>query len=342
MLKGSFASESDTGLPIDFGLDFDVNDDWQISIGEEDVLRALQTIKANKSQGSDGIKPIFLKLGAFQLCKPLTCLFNRCLQERVFPDRWKRADVCLIPKTNPPSCDDLRPISLLPIMSKIFERLVLKIMRNKLVHSFGSEQFAYRPHGSTTNALVAVHDTVTKMLEDPEAAAVRITQFDLSKAFDRLPHRKLIHYLNIGNFPIGFVLWCKSYLSNRLQRIKIGNLRGKWQPVPCGVPQGSVLGPYLFASFLGHLHFPSTNHEEIFKYADDITLIEKNEKTDLSDEMEHNTNKIVSWIKQNGLKENEKKRNRLLILKKIPLSSSLRSSTTHCLRILGVTWESNL
>ena len=149
-------------------------------------------------------------------------------------------------------------------------------------------------------------------------------------------------YLNIGNFPIGFVIWCKSYLSNRLQRIKIGNLRGKWQPVPCGVPQGSVLGPYLFASFLGQLQFPSTNHEEIFKYADDITLIEKIEKTDLSDEMEHNTNKIVSWIKRNGLKENEKKRNRLLILKKTPLSSSLRSSTTHCLRILGVTWESNL
>ena len=146
----------------DFVMDDNDKSDWDICITDGQVLHALRKVKTNKSQGSDGIRPIFLKLGASPLSGPLVFLFNKCLREREFPRCWKYADVCPIPKTNPASCEEMQPISLLPIVSKIFERLVLNNMKQILVQSFGPEQFAYTPHGSTTNALVAAHDTVTK------------------------------------------------------------------------------------------------------------------------------------------------------------------------------------
>jgi len=102
------------------------------------------------------------------------------------------------------------------------------------------------------------------------------------------------------------------------------------------------LGPYLFASFIGALSLPSTDSEEIFKYADDITLTEKVKKNSDLNEMEFNTDKIVQWINYNGLKENEKKRSRLMIFTKTSTSSLLSSPVTNTLKILGVTWEKSL
>ena len=309
-------------------------------MGSEMCIRDRRSLKTDKAEGSDGIKPIFLKFGATQLSKPLTFIFNKCIEKRLFPKFWKRADIHPIPKTAPPHCDELRPISLLPVVSKVFERILLRDMKSRLTETCGSKQFAYRTFGSTTSALIAIHDTVTKMLDEGDSSAVRLTQFDLSKAFDRLSHCLLIEHLHKCGLPNGFIKWCRSYLQDRLQCIKINNQRYRWRDVVSGVPQGSVFGPYLFASFMGSLNIEDNSNQALIMYADDMTLLEKIKKN--SSESNENVNKIIEWIEENGLKENKEKRKQLFFRIKSAVPSSPNTHEATSLKILGVVWENNL
>ena len=247
---------------------------WDFSISEREVFHELLGLNIRKSCGPELIPPRLLKIGAHFLCEPLCNIFNRSIKTKTFPDCFKLAFVHPIPKTTRPTVKDFRPISLTPVVSKIFERLVLHNIGKKLISIYGTNQHAYRPLGSTTSALVAIHDGVTSFLDERRTAAVRMMCMDISKAFDRLHFNRLLNFLNVNGLDHGFLWWLKSYLSGRSFAVRIGGNNGSWVHVPSGVPQGSVLGPFLFAAYMSSIDFCSDSVRCV-KYADDLTIVER-------------------------------------------------------------------
>ncbi|MEL7309737.1 MAG: hypothetical protein AAGK05_19085, partial [Pseudomonadota bacterium] len=144
----------------------------------------LLKLKTNKAMGSDQIRPLLLKLSADFICYPLSFIYNLSHNTACVPELWKKADVVPIPKSSPVKKDQLRPISLLPVVSKIYEKIVLEKYCKTMFDSLDDCQFAYRKKSSTVCALVTIHETVLKFLDNSEIGAVRIITFDMSHAFD--------------------------------------------------------------------------------------------------------------------------------------------------------------
>ena len=250
------------------------SDCWMPYISEHDVLHELLHIDSRKGCGPDLIPSRVLVAGADFLCSPLCKIFNRSIETATFPKLFKCAFIQPIPKKSRPTVKDFRPISMTPVLGKIFERIVLRSVKQDLISLYGLNQHAYRPFGSTTSALFAIQDRVSLFMDMKSTVAVRVACLDISKAFDCLQFHRLLNFLNDSGFNHSFLRWLKSYLSDRRFRVRIRGCEGQAVWSLSGVPQGSVLGPFLFASFMGSINFDS-EHVSCIKYADDITIIER-------------------------------------------------------------------
>ena len=301
-LSCNFNHEKDAVMP------FEDDELWSFHVSISEVHRALKKLKVSKSCGSDDIPNRLLREGADWLSWPLYHIFVKSVKDRVFPDVWKLANVTLVPKCKRPSINNLRPVSLTPVISKIFEKFVLNSVRPHLLPLFGPNQYALRRHGSTESALIRMHDSITTYLDDPNIAAVRLTCLDLTKAFDRLQHSILLNRLISGGVNAGFILWLRSYLENRTQRLKLHDSFGPITKIPSGVPQGSIIGPILFAACMGTLVISSDSALVI--YADDITLIEPIFKQE--QKSSYNLKSVQEWIKRNNMSINIKKSTQMI------------------------------
>ena len=248
--------------------------DWSPNITPENVFRQLIKLSDKKASGYDGLPCRLLRESAHLICDVLHHIFLSSIQERSFPAIWKTAVITPLPKVKTPSVRDFRPISLLPVIGKVFERLVLSHVKKDIIELYGDHQHAFRPLGSTSSALIEMHDTVTMMMEENDTYAVRITCLDLQKAFDKIHHNRIINYMHEKGINDGFLSWLHSFLTNRQQRVKFESMFGPIMNVRSGLPQGSVLGPFLCAAFLGSLQLKAPD-VKLIKYADDMTLIER-------------------------------------------------------------------
>ena len=247
---------------------------WNFKISENEVLNELLHLNTRKGCGPDNVPSKLLKIGAYHLCGPLCNIYNKSIQTQTFPDCFKIAYIQPIPKNARPTVSDFRPISMTTIIGKLFERLVLCHMKESLCRLYGPNQHAYRPFGSTTSALIDIHNSITSFLDKRETKAVRIMCLDISKAFDNIQFNRLLNFLNDSGIDHGFLKWLKSYLSDRFFQVRVNGVCGESTLTTSGVPQGSVLGPFLFASFMSSIEFES-DHVHCVKYADDITIIER-------------------------------------------------------------------
>ena len=248
------------------------------------VANALCNLKTSKAMGSDFVPPTLLKLSAEFISQPLCFIYNLSFNTACVPHLWKMAHVIPVPKTYPVKCDQLRPISLLPEVSKIFERLILQLFKEDLVNFYDDCQYAYRKSSSTVCALLSIQDHVLSYLDDPNIGAVRIIALDMSHAFDSVPHELLLKHVADLNFSGAYILssWLRSYLSLRKQRVRIGDVLSSPSAVTSGVPQGSILGPILFSIFMS-TYCPTNHNTRVAKYADDITLIVPVNKSSFGD-----------------------------------------------------------
>ena len=184
------------------------------------------------------------------LADPIAHVFNLCFKDGHFPSLLKCANVIPLPKCSKPSQpSDFRPISLLPVLSKVLEKIVLSEWILPYVSlQLDPMQFAYVPGAGrgTVGALTLINHFILKNL-DGKSGAVRVLTADFSKAFDKLTYESILSAVFKFNVPERAFFLLKDFLCCRQQRVSISNKTSDWSPITSGVPQGSMLGHFLFA-----------------------------------------------------------------------------------------------
>ena len=348
-LNSEFSSVFSRPSTVDFKEDWLSldNEDWKIEINTQTITNLLRNLKLRKSAGNDNLTPRLLKASSDVLAGPLAHLFATSILSCQVPKRWKDSLVVPIPKSKHPSLSDFRPVSLLNIPSKILEKLVLESVKPKLISSYGSNQYGFRPGSSTLNAHIAIHDYVTRLLDQSTSNGVIMIAMDLSKAFDKLSHNSLLESMINEGLPKKFILWVSDFLKGRQQRVTIqGAMSKNIIPVTSGVPQGSILAPYFFAFTLGTLM--PTNQETVYiKFADDITILLPFKKsTTPSEKIQEEIQHVKDWCHTHGLAVNQRKTRSIIFvnspLSEIQLSSHNLPNLCSHLTILGVIFEESL
>lgn len=276
LLNEHFAEQSQSPrnkqVPIDFAND-NIQKLSELRVSETDVLKLLNSLNPSKSSGPDKLPTKLLKLIAILIYEPLTKLFNKSLSEGRFPTLWKTANITAIFKRKG-SCADptnYRPISLLPCLSKILEKLVFRAIYSHLTDNniLTEKQSGYRPkHGTQLQLTYLVHNLYAALDHSHDFTAVYL---DISKYFDTIWHAGLLYKCEAQCGLSGSLLcWLKSYLSDRLQRVRVGNSYSPFIKINAGCPQGSVLGPLLALIYLNDL--THLVHNDILLFADDTSL----------------------------------------------------------------------
>lgn len=238
---------------------------------EYNVQKILYGIKSN-AQGYDGLN-IKLLLMCCPLILPfITHIINFSLENCIFPNSWKQALVQPLPKkTHPEEFKDLRPISILPTLSKVLEREVECQLRDHLTHFhlLPETQSGFRPMHSCETALLNITDDILRGSDQKKVTVLVLVDF--TKAFDTINHEILFAVLGSMGLSAGAVNFFRSYLKNRTQRVKIDNSVSAPLQVSSGVPQGSILGPLLYTLYTSDFE-KTAEHCQMHFYADDTQL----------------------------------------------------------------------
>ena len=284
--------QTSTNLPDLTNLD-------DIQVSAPDVLKILNSLNENKSTGPDKIPTKLLKLTALLIYEPLTRPFNKSLSSGKFPSSWKEANVTAIFKNKGANSEptNYRPISLLSCISKVLERLVFKKVYAHLTcnNILSDKQSGYRPGHSTQLQLVYLtHKMFLSLDRNEDFTALYL---DISKHFDTIWHEGLLYKCRVQCGISGIVLeWLKSYLTDRTQRVRVGDTFSGWQTVKAGCPQGSVLGPLLALIYLNDLSNLTEN--QILFFADDTSLYTSHPPS--SSEHQQSLQRDLDKIKQFG------------------------------------------
>ena len=206
------------------------------------VKKVITNLDSSKASGLDCIPVVVLKNCEPELSYILAKLFNKCLKESCFPDCWKVSSVVPVFKY----AKNYRPVSLLSVVSKIFEKLV----NNRIVDHlekcglFSDFQYGFRSSRSTVDRPTVVSDRIARAFN--WSGATRAVALDISKAFDRVWHAGLLHKLKSYGISGQIFGLISSFLSNKRLRVVLDGKSSQEYPVNAGVPQGSILGPTLF------------------------------------------------------------------------------------------------
>ena len=308
-----------------------------------EVYSELQKVNPSKAGGPDGIKPQLVKEFAYELSIPLTDILNSSFREGIVPSQWKKAIVVPIPKTNPPSIDKLRPVSLTSIFSKVAEGFITKWILDDIECLIDVRQFGNVPGVSTSHYLLnLIHFLNLGAEKSQNVGTVVLTDF--SKAFDLINHTLLIEkMINIG-VRRSIIPWICDFLHNRQQCVKLNDTLSEYVFVNGGVPQGTKLGPLGFQILINDA--ASDAKTEYWKYVDDMTFAE-NRNVKQKGGLQEDLNKFQDWSETNGLKLNPSKCQALQINfgKSEPLFSELTIgneplSVVNKAKILGL-WVQN-
>ena len=280
---------------------------------ENEICTIAKSFKNNKAPGLDEYSPKIIKNVISYISEPLCHIFNQSMLEGIFPDELKKAKVTPVFKSGDKrDFTNYRPISVLPVFSKLLERIIYKRtieFFNK--HSLLYEgQFGFRTDFSTSMALTSISNKIVDAFEKNEfALGVFI---DLSKAFDTINHAILLSKLNRYGIRGAALDFFSSYLDNRLQCTRFGSFVSDFKTITCGIPQGSLLGPLLFIIYINDL-YKSANDLSFILYADDTNIVVSNPNLEsLCNIVNRGLSQVCEWFKANKLSINVNKCNYMI------------------------------
>ena len=275
----------------------------------KEVENSLNLLRGDCSTGHDNIPTKFIKPVSEFVVSPLTHIINSSISSSTFPDEWKISRICPVPKVpNPSSLAEYRPISILPVLSKVFERIILQQLSEHIESKsiYLQKQSGFRKCHSTTTLLLKLRDNIKNAMKNGE---VTIAIFaDFSKAFDTVDYEILLSHLSNLGISRNLVKLLGDYLSNRYQYVQINDKLSKKLLVSFGVPQGSILGPVLFNLYVTSID--TNGPSEYLLYADDTTLLRYTKVANLPEtieSMQNELNCINQWSTNNNLALNAKK-----------------------------------
>lgn len=242
-----------------------------IHITPQLVEEKLAALKPSSSAGPDSIHPRTLVSCKGTLSVPLSILFRKSMDSGQVPPVWKLGEVTPIHKKgsrqDPAS---YRPVSLTSVPSKVLESLVRDRILQHMSESglLHPAQHGFLPRRSCATQLIEVLEDWSRALD--AGASVEVAYLDFSKAFDSVPHRRLLHKLHAYGIRGKLLQWVEAFLTERSQRVVVQGAKSQWSQVLSGIPQGSVLGPTLFIIFVNDL--PAQLHGSVKLFADDTKV----------------------------------------------------------------------
>ena len=269
-----------------------------ITLTEEIIKNKLLKLNPNKSPGPDGWHPRVFKETAEALTPPLLILLRKSLDEGSLPDDWKTGNITAIykkgSKANP---GNYHPISLTSIICKLLEAIIRDaIVTHMSVNNlFCDQQHGFVPGRSCITQLLTTFEIWTQAVENGNP--VDAIYLDFQKAFDSVPHHRLIRKLAAYGVTGKILRWIETYLTDRKQRVCVEGSLSNWEDVLSGIPQGSVLGPTLFVMFINDMPDAITSLSKMF--ADDAKVFRQIENradiATLQKDLDHLTDWSLKW-----------------------------------------------
>ena len=291
-----FTKENISSLPVADAKFQEAKSDYLslLVVTPELLAKKIKAMKDNKSPGVDGIPPKLLMETVEQISIPLARVFNLSLKEGVVPFEWKEANIIpLFKKGSRNKSENYRPVSLTSVICKLLERLIKDHMVDFLVKHklLNSSQHGFLKARSCLTNMLCFLEEITKWID--VGSPVDIIYLDFQKAFDKVPHQRLLLKLKAHGIRDSITDWIEQWLTDRSQRVVVDGEVSNWKLVLSGVPQGSVLGPILFLIYINDLDDSITSN--VLKFADDTKLFRKVNTDGDKQHLQNNIDRLVKW-----------------------------------------------
>ena len=246
-----------------------------IHFEDQDILKIIRSLNYNKAHGYDDISTrLLLKICDSSIVRPFSIIFKNCLQTGTFPNNWKKSNVLPIHKKGDKHLlQNYRPVSLLPVCTKIFERIVFNPMLEFLEENnlLCPHQSGFRSSDSCQSQLLSIVHDIYASFDQIPTIDVRANFVDISKTFDKVWHEGLLFKHEHIGVSGNLLSLLKSFLNNRFQRVVLNCQCSNWSSVLAGARQGSILEPLLFLIYINDL--PDGLESSVKLFVDDTSLL---------------------------------------------------------------------
>ena len=253
---------------------------------EKELIKIIRNLNVHIAHGHDDISIRMIKICDKSILKPLILLSENSTKSSYYPDIWKKSNIIPVHKKNDKQLvNNYRPISLLHISGKIFEKIIFNRIYNFISEEtlLNHNQSGFCPPDSCVNQLIAITHEIFEAFDCNPTLEVRSVFLDISKAFDKVWHEGLLYKLKSMGISGELHKLSENYLSGRLQRVVLNGQTSSWRPVLAGVPQGSILGPLLFLVYINDLPNGLKSNAKLFAHDTSLFTIvkDKNESADV-------------------------------------------------------------